>query len=258
MRPLRRALLALGLPVVLVTAWWFASADSTDPFYPPLRTIATTFVDVWFSERFFLDVVPSLRRLGIGLVLAVVIGVGAGLAIGASRALRTLLEPGLAFFRALPSPVLVPVLLVLVGIGDTMKITVIVLGCLWPILLNTVDGVRGVDDLQLETARVLRLSRPAVLGHLVLPSAAPQIAAGVRQALSIGIILVVISEMVVSTNGIGHAVVRFQRSFALPEMWSGMIFLGILGFLLSKALLLVERRALAWHHGLRQATGAGS
>ncbi|WP_434739959.1 ABC transporter permease [Micromonospora sp. SH-82] len=250
-----RPLTLLGLPAVLVGIWWVAGADSTDPFYPPLATILDAFGRVWFSERFFLDVLPSLRRFAVGLLLAVVVGVGAGLLIGSSRVLRTLLEPALAFFRALPAPVLVPVLLVVVGVGDAMKIAVIAFGCLWPVLLNTVDGVRGTDDVQLDTARVSGLSRTAVFGHLVLPSASPQIAAGIRQALGIGIILMVVSEMVVSTDGLGHAVVRFQRSFALPEMWSGMIFLGLLGFLLAKALEVVERRALAWHHGLRRATG---
>ncbi|KXK60295.1 nitrate ABC transporter permease [Micromonospora rosaria] len=251
-----RPLAALGLPALLVTVWWLASAGSTNPFYPPLRTVLDAFGRVWLSERFVLDVVPSLRRFALGLLLAVVLGVAAGLLIGSSRVLRTLLEPALAFFRALPSPVLVPVLLVVVGVGDAMKVAVIAFGCLWPVLLNTVDGVRGTDEVQLDTARVAGLSRLATFRHLVLPAASPQIAAGLRQALGIGLILMVISEMVVSTDGLGHAVVRFQRSFALPEMWSGMIFLGILGFLLAKALEVVERRVLAWHHGLRRATGA--
>ncbi|GGM07275.1 MULTISPECIES: ABC transporter permease [Micromonospora] len=253
-----RLLTALGLPVFLVALWWVASAGSTNPFYPPLSTVLDAFGRVWFSDRFLLDVLPSLRRFALGLLLAVLVGVGAGLLVGSSRVLRTLLEPALAFFRALPSPVLVPVLLVLVGVGDAMKIAVIAFGCLWPVLLNTVDGVRGTDQLQLDAARVCGLSRTATFGHLVLPSASPQIAAGIRQALGIGIILMVVSEMVVSTDGLGHAVVRFQRSFALPEMWSGMIFLGLLGFLLAKALEVVERRVLAWHHGVRRATGSPS
>lgn len=140
------------------------------------------------------------------------------------------------------------------GIGDTMKIVVIASGCVWPILLNTVEGVRAVDSVMLETARSYGVTGAARLRHLVLRSASPQIFAGLRQALSIGIILMVISEMFAADNGIGFTVVQFQRSFAIPDMWTGILVLGLLGFLLSVVFRLVERRVLGWYHGLRATT----
>ena len=155
--------------------------------------------------------------------------------------------------RAIPPPVLIPVIMLFAGIGDTMKVTVIASGCVWPILLNTVEGVRAVDPVMLETARTYGISGPSRLRHLVLRSASPQIFAGLRQALSIGIILMVISEMFAASNGIGFTVVQFQRSFAVPDMWTGIIVLGLLGCLLSVVFQLVERRVLAWYHGLRAA-----
>lgn len=106
----------------------------------------------------------------------------------------------------------------------------------------------------LETARSYGVSGLARLRHLVLPSASPQIFAGLRQALSIGIILMVISEMFAANNGIGFTVVQFQRSFAIPDMWTGILVLGLLGFLLSVVFQLVERRVLGWYHGLRATT----
>ncbi|MFJ8629988.1 ABC transporter permease [Streptomyces sp. NPDC093568] len=242
------------LPVALVTGWWAASAGSTDPFWPPLRTILETFPDVWTTDRLRSDVVPSLLRLLAGYATAVVAGVALGTVIGSYRWVRALCEPVLEFLRAVPPPVLVPVIMLFAGIGDSMKIVVIASGCVWPILLNTVEGVRAVDSVMLETARSYGITGIARLRRLVLPSASPQIFAGLRQALSIGIILMVISEMFAADNGIGFTVVQFQRGFAIPDMWTGILVLGLLGFLLSVVFQLVERRVLGWYHGLRATT----
>lgn len=253
-RLLLRSLFVIALPVVLVVVWWAASAGSTDPFWPPLRTIVDTFPDVWTADRLRTDVVPSLLRLLAGYALAALVGVALGTVIGSYRAVRAVCEPVLEFLRAVPPPVLVPVIMLFAGIGDTMKIVVIASGCVWPVLLNTVEGVRAVDSVMLETARSYGVSGLARLRHLVLPSASPQIFAGLRQALSIGIILMVISEMFAANNGIGFTVVQFQRSFAIPDMWTGILVLGLLGFLLSVVFQLVERRVLGWYHGLRATT----
>ncbi|WP_307796821.1 ABC transporter permease [Actinomadura barringtoniae] len=254
---LRRVVLPLVLPVVLVAAWWAATASSTDFFWPPLSDILGTFPDTWFQGRFTADVLPSLARLGAGYLLALVLGVGLGVAIGSARPLRALLEPVLEFFRAIPAPVLVPILMLFAGIGNGMKILVIVSGCLWPILLNTVEGVRGLDDVLSDTARCYRMRRGSRLVHLVLRGASPQIAAGARQALSIGIILMVISEMFAASNGVGFTIIQFQRSFSIPQMWSGIILLGLIGIALSAAFQAVESRALRWYTGLRRSQREG-
>ncbi|MCU1618024.1 MAG: Nitrate transporter permease [Modestobacter sp.] len=252
LRAARALAFALVLPVVLVVAWWSASASSTNYYWPPLKTILTTFGDVWFSDRLQVDVLPSVTRLVIGYAGAVVIGVGLGVALGSSRTLRRLTEPVLEFFRAIPPPVLIPVLFLFAGIGNTAKVIVIISGAVWPVLLNTVEGVRAVDEVLADTSRSYGITGPARLRRLVLPAASPQIVAGMRQALSISIILMVISEMFASTNGLGFAIVQFQRSFAIPEMWSGILLLGLLGFVLSLLFQLFERRSLRWYHGLRR------
>ncbi|MFE7761477.1 ABC transporter permease [Streptomyces sp. NPDC057438] len=250
-RVLLRLLFAVALPLVLVTVWWFASLGSTDVFWPPLRTILTTFPDVWTAERVRADVLPSLLRLSAGYAVAAVAGVALGTVIGSHRRVRSVCEPVLAFLRAVPPPVLVPVIMLFAGIGDTMKIAVIASGCVWPVLLNTVEGVRAVDSVLSETARSYGVTGVARLRHVVLRSASPQIFAGLRQALSIGIILMVISEMTAAGDGLGHTIVQFQRGFAVPDMWTGILVLGLLGFLLSVVFRLVERRVLGWYHGLR-------
>ncbi|WP_116950366.1 ABC transporter permease [Jiangella endophytica] len=240
---------ALGLPVVLLALWWVAGDGSANIFLPSLREILDAFGRVWFSDVFVHDVVPSLWRLAAGYGAALLAGVAAGYVIGRWAVVRALASPALAYFRVLPAPVIIPVLLVAVGIGDTTKLIVIAFGALWPILLNTADGVRGVDEVTLETAAAYRLTGWA-RHRLVLRAASPQIFAGARQALGVAIILMVVSEMLMSTDGLGFTVIQFQRTFAFPEMWSGVLLLGVLGFVLAKLFELVERYALRWHRGL--------
>jgi ABC-type nitrate/sulfonate/bicarbonate transport system permease component len=158
MRLLTRLGYLLGLPIILVAIWYVLTVNSDSFFVVDPVTLAHTFVDTWFGGRFWDDVVPSLGRLGVGLVLAIGLGIGLGLLIGSSRWLRALTEPVLEFLRAIPPPVLVPVLMVLVGINNEMKVLVIVSGAIWPVLLNTVEGVRSVDEVLLDTGRVYRLS----------------------------------------------------------------------------------------------------
>ena len=248
---LLRIFFVFALPLLLMAVWWFASDGSTNVFWPPLRTILDTFPDVWTTERLKDDVLPSLWRLSAGYALAAAVGVALGTVIGSYRRVRAVCEPVLEFLRAVPPPVLVPVIMLFAGIGDTMKIVVIASGCVWPVLLNTVEGVRAVDSVMAETARSYGITGIARLREVVLRSASPQIFAGLRQALSIGIILMVISEMFAASDGLGFTVVQFQRSFAIPDMWTGILVLGLLGFLLSVVFQLVERRVLGWYHGLR-------
>jgi ABC-type nitrate/sulfonate/bicarbonate transport system permease component len=139
------------------------------------------------------------------------------------------------------------------GIDHTMKVVVIILGCVWPILLNTVEGVRAADEVLDDTCRSYRIGGLLRLRKFILRAASPQIMTGARQALSIGIILMVISELFAASSGLGYTVVQFQRGFQIPEMWSGVLVLGLIGFLLSLLFRLVERRVLLWYHGVRAA-----
>lgn len=250
---LRRTAAVLALPVVLVLVWWYASADSTNFLMPPLKRILQVFPDTWLWKRMNHDVVPSLIRLAEGYTVALVLGIALGVAIGASRVLRALTEPVLEFLRAIPPPAMVPILFLLAGIGSTTKILVIVSGCVWPILLNTVEGARGVDPVLVDTCRSYHVGGLLRLRAFILRAASPQIVTGARQALSVGIILMVISELKASSDGLGYTIQQFQEGFQYPQMWTGVLLLGLIGVVLSLIFRLVERRVLAWYHGLRAA-----
>ena len=249
-RALRSLAQALALPAVLFALWWLVSVDSKSFYLPPLRTILGAFGPTW-SSRWVSDVLPSIGRLLIGYAGAVIAGVALGVPLGGRPRLRAALEPVLELFRAIPPPALVPVFMLLFGIGTPMKLLVIVSGAVWPVLLNTIEGVRAVDEVLSDTCRSYRISGLARLRVLVLRGASPQIVTGMRQALSIAIILMVISEMFASSSGLGYAIVDFQRAFSIPQMWSGILLLGALGVVLSLGFGVFEARALRWYHGQR-------
>ncbi|TQK18281.1 ABC-type nitrate/sulfonate/bicarbonate transport system permease component [Microbacterium sp. SLBN-154] len=243
---------ALGFPLLLLIVWGIWSSFSTTPFFPSPVVIAEAFVETWVGPAFFTDVLPSLGRLVVGAALSILIGIVAGLVIGLTRWLSELLEPILEFFRAIPPPVLIPIIAVLLGPTDSMKIVVIVAGSLWPVLLNTIDGVRATDSVMTETARSFALTPGERIRYLVLPAASPRIMTGVRQALSIALILMVISEMFYSSSGLGYRIVFFQRNYLIAEMWSGIVLLGLIGVLLATIFGFVERRVLRWYHGIKE------
>jgi ABC-type nitrate/sulfonate/bicarbonate transport system permease component len=238
-------------PLVLLAILWVWTANAQSYYFPPLADVLQAFADTWVFERFTQDVVPSLTRLGIGYAIAVVVGISVGVVLGQRPALRRMATPIIEFLRAIPAPALIPFAILVLGVENDSKIFLIAVVCVFPILLNTMDGVAGVEPTLLDTTSVYRIGPLDRLRYVVLPAAAPQIFAGMRTSLSLSLILMVISEMVASTNGIGYFILQAQRSFAITEMWSGILLLGVLGYGLNAIFTVVERKILAWHIGAR-------
>lgn len=236
------------LPVTLVLVWWFASDGNDSLYFPSLRTMLATVREDWFGPAFTAHLLPSLLNFLIGFLLAAVLGMALGLLIGLSPRLRAMCEPIMQFLRAIPPPALLPFGLVVFGIGGTMSVAVIVLGAIWPTLLNTIDGVEGIDPQLREVSRSYRLSFLDRVRYVLLPSASPQIFAGLRITLQLSIILIVVSEMVAATRGIGYYLLSSQQTFAVAQTWASTLVLGVLGYVASLVFLTVERRVLRWHH----------
>jgi ABC-type nitrate/sulfonate/bicarbonate transport system permease component len=244
--------------VVLVVLWEVVTQLTRSVFFPPPTKIAVAAAKLWFSgpasHLFFGDavfdhVLPSLARVLGGWLISALLGVALGTALGRSRTGMDYVGPLFAFFRAIPPPALVPVFIVLFHIGPGMQVATIVFGSLWPVLLNTVDGVRSVDKVKAETARAFHTPRRYWIGLVVLPAALPKIFAGLRLSLSISLILMAISELVGSVNGIGYALLASQQAYDFDQMWAWIALLGILGYGFNAALLAVERRVLSWQPG---------
>ncbi|MBN6041704.1 ABC transporter permease [Amycolatopsis sp. 195334CR] len=239
---LRNWLLFIGLVVL----WELVTRLAQDKFFPPPTEIIRAAGQLWFSENFADHILPSVGRMLGGWLIAVVLGVGLGVALGRTRTGMDYAGPLFSFGRSIPPPTLAPVFLVLFGIGPGMQLATIIFGALFPILLNTVDGVRSVDAVKVDTARSFRSPRRYWLLLVVLPAASPKIFAGLRLSLSISMILMVVSELIGAFDGIGYALNSSRQIFDFPGMWAWIVLLGILGYGFNTALLAVERRVLRW------------
>jgi ABC-type nitrate/sulfonate/bicarbonate transport system permease component len=252
---------AVGLWQLLVNV---AVPADEEPFFPPPTAIAKRMYEMWLSgpaSHAFLtpeatgNIFPSVLRMLGGWGLAAVLGMGLGLFLGRSQRALDYVDPLIQFFRAIPPPALIPLFIIVFKIGVGMRLAVIVFGVIWPILLNSIEGARSVEPLQLDLARVFKVTAARRLRQIILPAAAPKIFAGLRVSLSLSIILMVISEMVGATDGIGLTLFNAKDSFELPDLWGVIVLLGVLGYTFNAVLLRVERRLLAWHRGAQRIDG---
>jgi sulfonate transport system permease protein len=239
--------LELWLPVVLVALWWLLTDNGKSLYFPPLREVLQHFSDTFLSSEAGDHLKPSLTHLAAGFAIASVAGIAGGVLIGLNRWARAACDPLIHFFRALPGPALLPFAIIAFGIGAAMKVWIIAFATLFPILLNTIDGVRGADPIAREVADAYRLKPWRRIVTIVVPGASPQIMAGLRVGLQTALLLMVVSELVASTGGIGFFILQSQQQFEIADMWAGIIALGLLGCILNGLFGIVERRILRWY-----------
>ncbi|MDN3310208.1 ABC transporter permease [Microbacterium oryzae] len=246
----RRAGTALSyvwLPLLLLASLFVVSANSTDVYFPPATEVVQTIFSGFADGELTAALGYSMFNFISGYAIAAIVGIGGGLLLGERRVLRDATRPLLNFVRALPFVALVPIFIVALGIGAAPKVALIALGCVWPILLNTTDGVRGIAASVLETSRSYRISHPLRLRRVTLMGALPQTFAGLRIALSVGIVMVVVSEMYGSADGIGFYILFSAQRFAVAETWAGTVVLAVVGFLINVVFIWVERISLSWY-----------
>ena len=214
---------------------------------PPFSKILNSFFSLLGSGQIPLQILASLKRAAVGYLLAVAVFVPLGILMGLYDPFHRAVEVVVEMLRPIPPPVIIPVAMLFFGLEDEMKIFVIFFSCAWPILLNTIDGVRNIDQVLLDTARTFGLSRARIVWRVILPACSPQIMTGLRVSLPIMLILVVISEMVGSTDGIGYFILDSQRRFKVAQMYAGMLALAILGYTLNQLFNWLCKLLLPWH-----------
>ena len=246
--------LGYALIVLLLALWEGAGILRwVDPFtVPRISSVVATLWELMRSGELPLQVGSSLWRMFAGYAIGVVLGISVGVLMGSFRAAYHLLEPITEILRPIPSPAYVPLAILFLGIDDEMKIFMIAFASFFPVLLNTYSGVRSVDPVQLGTASTFGARGIRLLWQIVLPSAAPYIFTGMRISLAVALIVMVISEMVAASNGIGYFILAAQRGFKVREMYAGIITLAAIGYCMNRVFLAIEARMLAWHHGATQ------
>jgi ABC-type nitrate/sulfonate/bicarbonate transport system permease component len=214
---------------------------------PAFSRVAQAFWSFLWSGEAFSVLVPSLKRWAVGYALAILLGVSLGMLMGYFAFFYRLLEPVMELLRPIPSPAYVPIAILFLGIDDAMKIFVIVFASFWAPMINTYAGVRGIDSVQINTARTLGVPRGIAILHVVLPAAAPYIFAGMRVSLAVSLILTVISEMIAGNSGIGYFILLAQRTFEIEAMYAGIAALAFVGYGLNAVFVAIEKRVLTWH-----------
>jgi ABC-type nitrate/sulfonate/bicarbonate transport system permease component len=220
-------------------------------YFPPVTSTIDRLAHEVATGSFWWSVKNTLESWGIGLALATAIGVPCGLVLGTSeRAYRTC-RMVIEFLRPMPAVALIPLAVLLYGTSLRMAVSLVAFAALWPILIQTIYGVRTIEPMAFETARAYRVPVLTRFTRIVLPGALPFVATGVRLASGVALVLAVTTGLVVGTPGLGQAMLVAQSSNAITLVYALILATGILGVALSSVLLNIERRALHWHGAYR-------
>ncbi len=252
-------LLALIFPALVLLAWQIATASGQLKIVPPPREVAVMMWDFAFggiyddafSATLHIHMLESMRRVYGGFALAAVVAIPLGLLIGRIKVVRQMLDPTIQILRPIPVTAWLPLSMIFFGLGPSSAISLVFLGAFYPILLNTVFGVRHVDPKLFEAAAMLGCSGSAMFRRVVLPAALPSIFNGLRLGLGFAWVVIVVGEMTGVPTGLGAAIMDGRTLSRTDLIISGMIVIGVLGFLSDKIVLALNNRLLRWNvqHG---------
>jgi ABC-type nitrate/sulfonate/bicarbonate transport system permease component len=236
----------------LLLLWEFGSRlnPGLQLYIPPVTRILSTLAELVFAGPIVNHLMVTLTRFLQGYLLAASIAVILGALLGYFRFAHSLFEAVIEFLRPMPSVAIIPVAVLLLGIGDAMIVAVTVYASLWPVLINTIDGVRHIERILIDTGRTFGLSPGKILWQVVLPAAAPYIVTGLRISLSIALILVTTAEMVAGSKGLGFFILDEERSMNSTNMYAGIILVALLGYSLNRLFLICEGWAVSWRRGM--------
>jgi NitT/TauT family transport system permease protein len=238
------------IPLALIFAGWQAASASgllPDAVLPSFVAVVKALAALIASGEIFPNTAASFARAGAGLFIAIGVGVTVGLLMARFRSVERAIEPILLLIYPLPKPALIPLFMVWLGIGDLSKVTVIALGCLLPIVVSTFNGARSIDDMLLWSARARGTPERRLLWRVVLPAALPQIATGIRTAIAIAIIVLVSSEFISASRGLGYLIFSYDGVGADDFMLAVVIYLAALGYVIDRIYVTGLRRLMSWH-----------
>ena len=247
-----KLILRLAPPLAFAAALlaiWFVVAELrlVSPVFLPspgraFGDLAARFADGSIWE----PVGATVQRMILGWFLASLAGVALGAMIGLTPLARDLIEPTLEFLRPLPASAMIPVAILFFGLSENMAVSVIAFGSIWPVLMSSIFGFGAVRVRLQEVAALLGLSRAEFLAKIAIPSAMPDILAGMRSGLAVSLILAVVTEMQASLPGLGRDIFLAQRSFRSGELYAGLVMLGLIGVIINHGLQIAEIRLLRW------------
>jgi ABC-type nitrate/sulfonate/bicarbonate transport system permease component len=240
------------LIIFLLILWELVANTNRSPFLPSFTSTIKALYNSLINGGFLYNIFLSIYHALMGLVISFLIMVPLGIYIGRNKFAYNLLSPLIEFLRPLPSSAIIPIAIIYLGIASEMKVFVIVFGSCWPILLNTINGVKSIEPMYLKTGKVLGFSKIEMFKNIILPASLPSIFTGLRISISIALILTITVEMIVGSKGIGYFIIDNERSFAFPQMFGGILALGIIGLLINKLFNYFEMKMIKWHYEYRK------
>ncbi len=215
-------------------------------YWPPVSKIFWAAIVQLAGGDILVSLAATLRRAAIGYAVGSTIGVALGILLGKSKVLRIALLPLIEILRPIPTPAVIPPLILFLGVDDALKIFAISLATFFPVFTNTFAGVATVDDTLIQTARTFRTSWVRTLLRVILPATLPAIAAGLRTATSLALVVAVVSEMIAGSSGIGYYLVEMQYALRPDLMYAAVMYLAITGYAVNRLFLVAEARLIPW------------
>lgn len=260
MEKARAIALGAGFPILLVLMWHFAVAYTGTRLIPSPRQVAVMMYDFSFggvyndafSATILTHIWMSVTRVYGGFFLAAIIGIPLGMMIGRMKILRQLLDPTINVLRPIPVTAWLPLSMIFFGLGPNAAIFLVFLGAFYPILLNTIFGVRSVDARLFEAAAMLGCQGSAMFRQIVFPASLPAIFNGLRIAHGFAWILIVVGEMTGVPTGLGSVIMDGRTLSRTDLVITGMIVIGAMGFVTDRIIVMLSNRVLSWspqHHG---------
>ena len=246
----RPALLAVSILSVGsgIGLWWLITATgmANPALLPGPGTVVKAFVDMALDGSIFRDIAISVARALGGFLVATVIGVPLGILVGRSRWAFAIVDPWIEMLRPVPPIAFLPLVVLWFGIGETSKLVVVAYGALFPVLINTVHGVRSIETSLIRAARALGASNSQIFYLVVLPASVPSIVTGLRLGAGMAIFVLVAAELLGSSAGLGWLIMDSREHFFTDRIMVGIVTLGVVGYLINRGLLIAERLLLKW------------
>lgn len=244
-------ILAVVSPLGLLILWEIASRTGVldDRFFPAPTSIMSTLVDLAGSGELWVNTWVSLRRLVLGLLLGGIPGVVLGLIMGLYRPVRSALDPIIAATYPIPKSAIFPLLLLIFGLGELSKVVMVAIGAFFPIVINAAAGVRELDRIYHDVGKNFGASRWQTFRTIALPGSMPLVLTGVKLAVGLGLILIVIAEMLGAKSGLGYMIWNAWQIFSVETMYVGLVVISLLGVVFTLALNEIERFLVPWRTG---------
>jgi ABC-type nitrate/sulfonate/bicarbonate transport system permease component len=240
--------LAVAALLAAFAIWWVIGRTGlVNPIlFPPPLEVLNSFVALVRDGSLLRDIAVSLLRVVEGFLLALALALPLGMLMGIFPVVRGVLEPLLELVRPIPPIAVIPLAMLWFGIGELSKVMIIMYGAFFPILVNTMAGFAEVDPVHIRAAETLGASRPQIFRDVVMRAAFPYMVVGARLGMGMAFIVLVAAELIASSVGLGYLINDARYRFRTDQMLVGMVCIGVLGFLLNKILLDVDRRVVRW------------